>query len=328
MQDKWASLVHGRPSHISTIDWAVHSLTEQDFPESFADEDDEDGSTEVVNGRSIFTCMTSLAVILSEILSTLYSGTADEEAVRQCSNATTHVLMKAKPLQIKLKEWYSEMPGCLVIEHVKVRKLSSSGYLAYWATEITLHRCIARTLPFCSDPNLVSICHTAALTRSKSAMDFVKSLKAEHWQSFWYFASEFSFGLIGLFEILVSNSVGTGHDPSESIIRLNQYRWSLRMASQNAVFLEKSIAMMNTASADQSTRKRSLQGSKPRPREGVTRVVQSLHPEMELMHTDTLIGEDIQRPQWSPAQAPVMDEFQTDYDQVSWQDDLYDIGFH
>ena len=26
MQDKWASLAHGRPSHIFTVDWAVHSL--------------------------------------------------------------------------------------------------------------------------------------------------------------------------------------------------------------------------------------------------------------------------------------------------------------
>ena len=208
------------------------------------------------------------------------------------------------------------MPGCLGIEHVKIRKLSSSGYLhlAYWATEITLHRGIARTLPFCSDSHLVSIYHAAALARSKSAMEFVKSLKPEHWQSFWYFASEFSFGLIGLFEILVSNSVGTGHDPSEIITKLDQYRWSLKLASQNAVFLEKSIAMMNTASADQPTRKRSLQGSKPRPREEYTRVDQSLHPARGLMQTDIPIDEDIQRPQWSPGQAPVMDEFQTEYD--------------
>ena len=29
-------------------------------------------------------------------------------------------------------------------------------------------------------------------------MEFVKSLRPEHWQSFWYFASEFNFGLIGV----------------------------------------------------------------------------------------------------------------------------------
>ena len=331
MQDKWASLVHGRPSHISATDWAVHSLNDQDFPESFADEDDEDGSTEVVKGRSLFTCMTSLTIILSEILSTLYSGMSEEETVRQSSDATTHVLAKAKPLQIRLKEWYSGLPGYLSTEHVKIRKLSSNGYLhlAYWATEITLHRCIARTLPFCSDPYLVSICHSAALTRSKSAMDFVKSLKPEHWQSFWYFASEFSFGLIGVFETLVSSSVvDTGHDPSESIVRLDQYRWSLKMASQNAAFLEKSIAMVNTASADQPMiKKQSLQSSDLYSGGEGTRIDESSHQTEELSRIDGPFDEDFQRVQWPPAQAQIMDDFRTDYDQVSWgQDAFFDIG--
>ncbi len=329
MQDKWASLVHGRPSHISATDWAVQSLNDQDFPESFADEDDEDGSTEVVKGRSLFTCMTSLTIILSEILSTLYSGTAEEEIVRQSSDATTHVLMKAKPLQIKLKEWYSNLPECLSVEHVKVRKLSSSGYLhlAYWASEITLHRCIARTLPFCSEPHLVSICHSAAVARSKSAMDFVKSLKPEHWQSFWYFASEFSFGLIGVFETLVSISIGPGHDHSESITRLDQYRWSLKMASQNAVFLEKSIAMVNTASADQWTKRRSLQSSDTFS--GTEDMRGDLnHGTMEPSHIDKPFHEDFHRAQWPPTQAQGMDEFQPEYDEVSWgQDAFFDIGF-
>ena len=326
MQDKWASLVHGRPSHISVTEWALHSLNDQDFPENFADEDDEDGSTEVVKGRSIFTCMTSLTIILSEILSTLYSGTAEEESIRQSSDATTHVLIKAKPLQIRLKEWYSGLPVCLSIEHVKVRKLSSSGYLhlAYWATEITLHRCIARTLPFCSDPHLVSICHSAALARSKSAMDFVKSLKPEHWQSFWYFASEFNFGLIGVFETLVSSSVGTRYDPSESILRLDQYRWSLKMASQNAVFLDKSIAMVDTASADHSTKRRSLQSSDPCSGGEDTRLGQSNHRTMETTRIDRPIDDDFQPVEWPPAQTQVLEDFQTDYDQLSsWGQDAF-----
>lgn len=328
MQDKWASLVHGRPSHISATDWAVQPLNDQDFPESFADEDDKDGSTEVVKGRSIFMSMTSLTIILSEILSTLYSGTAEEETVRQPSNATTYVLMKAKPLQIRLKEWYSSLPESLSIEHVKIRKLSSSGYLhlAYWASEITLHRCIARTLRFCSDPHLVSICHSASLARSKSAMDFVRSLKPEHWQSFWYFASEFSFGLIGVFETLVSSCVGVGNDLSESIVRLDQYRWSLKMASQNAVFLEKSIAMVDTASANQLIKGRTLQSSIPCSEREDTQDQPNVRS-MEPSHIDRLLDEDTQRVQWPPGQVQDMEEFQTDYDQIPWgQDAFFDFG--
>ena len=330
MQDKWASLVHGRPSHIAASDWTVHPPNDQDFPENFADEDDEDGSTEVVKGRSLFMCMTSLTVILSEVLSTLYSGTAAEETDRQSSDATTHVLMKVKPLQIKLKEWYSDIPVCLGIEHVKIRKLSSSGYLhlAYWTTEITLHRCIARTLPFCPDPQLVSICHSAALARSKPAMDFVKSLKPEHWQSFWYFASEYSFGLIGVFETLVSSSISSGHDHSESITRLDQYQWSLKMASQNAVFLNKSIAMVNIASANQSIKRPSLQSSDPCSGGEYTWVDESSHRTTELNYVDRSLDEEFQLVQWPLAQDQFTDKFQRDYSQASWdQDNIIDTGF-
>ena len=330
MQDKWASLVHGRPSHISPTDWAVPSLTDQDFPESFADEDDEDGSTEVVKGRSLFTHMASLTVILSEILSTLYSGTAEEEIIRQNSNATTYILMKAKPLQMTLKEWYSNLPKSLSIEDVKVRKLSSSGYLhlAYWATQITLHRCIARTLWFCSDPEIIKICHSAALARSRSAMEFVKSLRPEHWQSFWFFASEFSFGLIGVFETLVSNYVSSGHDRSESIVKLDEYRWTLKMASQSAVFLEKSIAMVNAASADQSIKKRSLQNNDPHTGEERTRIDQSNNQMRDSSHINGPLDEDFQQIQWSQSQPQVTEEFQPDYDQAYWdQDAFFDAGF-
>jgi hypothetical protein len=68
VQDKWGSLVHGRPSHIPTTDWAVKPLSESDFPESAADEDDEDGSTEVEKGRTLFCEMITLTEILAIIL--------------------------------------------------------------------------------------------------------------------------------------------------------------------------------------------------------------------------------------------------------------------
>ena len=246
MQDKWASLVHGRPSHISKTDWRVKPLVESDFPENFADENDEEGSTEVEKGRVLFTRMVSLTEILSDILTSLYSGLAEEDNETR-PNATTWVLMKAKPLQLRLKEWYASLPQCLSIEQIKVKKLSSSGYLhlAYWATEITLHRCIIRTLATCPDPELVVICQNAAIARSKSAMDSVSDLRPEHWQSFWYFASEFGFGLLGVFEILLSTSLVSEGDISASRSRLDQYQWTLKISKKNAGFLDRSIAMID-----------------------------------------------------------------------------------
>ncbi|KAG8529177.1 uncharacterized protein KY384_005812 [Bacidia gigantensis] len=251
MQDKWASLVQGRPSHIIIADWSVEPLVEQDFPENFADENDEEGSTEVEKGRILFTSMVSLTQILSGVLASLYSAIAESD-IRNSSDATTGALMKAKPLQIRLKEWYADLPQCLNIEQVKFRKLSSSGYLllAYWATEITLHRAIVRTLATCANPELVSICRQAALARSMSSMAFVKALKPEHWQSFWYFASEYSLGLIGIFEALVSTTLESTKDLESSVDRLDQYQWTLKMSKHTAGFLDKSIAMIGPAAKD------------------------------------------------------------------------------
>ena len=249
MQDKWCSLIQGRPSHIFKADWRVQPLVEQDFPENFTDENEEQGSTEVEKGRTLYTCMVSLTEILSDILVSLYSGTNEEHVIQQYPNETTQILMQAKPLQIRLKEWYARLPQCLSIERIKLRKLSSSGYLhlAYWATETALHRCIVRTLPTCSDPDLIRICQQAATARVESAMDFVRSLRPEHWESFWYFASEFNFGLIGLFETLLSTTLVSENDIATSMSRLDQYLWTLKMAKKNAGFLDRSISMIDLA---------------------------------------------------------------------------------
>ena len=63
------SLAHGRPSHILDDDWTVEQLTNADFPENSADEDDLEGSAEVESGRLSFKWMVSLSQILSDILS-------------------------------------------------------------------------------------------------------------------------------------------------------------------------------------------------------------------------------------------------------------------
>ena len=327
MQDKWASLVHGRPSHIFATDWAVIGLNDQDFPESFADEDDNDGSTEVVNGRNLFTYMTSLTIILSEILTTFYSGNVAEEIVRQGPDATNYVLVKAKPLQIRLRGWYTAVPGYLNTEQIKIRKLSSSGYLhlAYWATEITLHRCIVRTLSSCSNAHLVSICYSAASARSKSAIEFVESLKPEHWQSFWYFASEFNFGLIGLFEALVSHSTDIRPDSKDGISMMDRYRWSLIMASRNAGFLKGSLEMLDTVAADNPVKEGGLGSNASCFGAQETRVGRLDHQVPTPRCHYSPLDDQLQDDQWPLIQSQVLGEFPMDHDQLSWsQDGLFE----
>jgi hypothetical protein len=127
MQDKWGSLIYGRPSQIHDSNWAVKTVSEHDFPENAMDEDEEEGSTEVNKGMILFTQMIVLTRILSEILDTFYSLKAMQEIENEGRNGTQLILEKAKPLQIKLREWFATLPECLRMDSTKVMKLSSTG---------------------------------------------------------------------------------------------------------------------------------------------------------------------------------------------------------
>jgi hypothetical protein len=120
------SLVHGRPSHITKADWDVVSLQEDDFPESAADEDDEDGSAEVEKG-TLFCEMIKLTEILSLVLSNFYTLTAEREFEERAQEGIRFLLEKAKPIQLSLRQWHSELPASLKMESIVMRKLSSTG---------------------------------------------------------------------------------------------------------------------------------------------------------------------------------------------------------
>ena len=267
MQDTWGSLIHGRPSHITTANWAVTSLQEDDFPENAADEDDEDGSTEVEKGRTLFCQMIKLTEILSLVLSTFYTLQAEKEFNQHLQEGVRWILEKAKPIQISLRQWYSDLPSCLKMENIPMRKLSSTGmhtcfstepygmgslfsgylHLGYYAVEITLHRRIIRSLSFVDDPSLRVICRQAAQARLKSAMDFVQGLRPEHLQSFWYCASKYCFALVGTFISLLWVTAQDRDEADTYKSRLDEYRWMIRLSSKSAIFLEQAIGMLATS---------------------------------------------------------------------------------
>jgi hypothetical protein len=75
-------------------------------------------------------------------------------------------------------------------------------------------------------------------------MDFVQSLRPEHLQSFWYFASKYCFAVVGTF---ISLLWVTAQDKEEADLykaRLDEYRWMLRLSSKSADFLEQAISML------------------------------------------------------------------------------------
>ena len=162
MQDKWGALVHGRPSHIFASNWAVQPLTANDFPDVEWDDETDDGGEdrlEIERGRVLFGQMVQLSQILAEILDTFYTLQANQAVANAGTQGTQLVLSLAKPIQLKLKDWYGALPGVVRMDSTfqaggvsssssSSNRLSSIGYLhlAYFATEITLHRRIIRSI--------------------------------------------------------------------------------------------------------------------------------------------------------------------------------------
>lgn len=125
MQDKWGALTHGRPSHITKANWAVPSVQADDFPDSAEDESDDEGVSETEKGRMLFEQMIVLSGIMADVLETFFTLGAQDGLVGR--GGTNRVLEKAKPIQIRLKEWFTRLPECLRMDASRVRKLSSNG---------------------------------------------------------------------------------------------------------------------------------------------------------------------------------------------------------
>lgn len=264
MQDKWGALVHGRPSHLFATQWAVQPLGANDFPDVEWDEDDVDAKQDIEKGRTLFMQMIQLSQILAEILETFYTLQAMQNVINAGAQGTHLVLSLAKPIQLKLKEWYAALPASIRMDSTyqtpvansMPSRLSSIGYLhlGYFATEITLHRRIVRSLATthpgpssphdppnmaaspsgspASDNYVLHICRNAAKARLISAMDFVNRLTPSHLRSFWYFASKTNFALIGTFGSLLW-ATSPGREEAEWYRRrLGEYRWTLSVSSK------------------------------------------------------------------------------------------------
>ena len=252
-------MVYGRPSNIRSDDWEVPPLEISDFPETSKDDDDEEGSEEIEKGRQTFMQMVSLTQIVADIIEQFFT----RKSIRR-KECLSVVLEKAKPIQIRLKDWYSKLPSSLSIDDTKPRRLSSVGYLhlAYYTAEITIHRAILRShvLP---DPNahLFDITRQAASTRFTAALKFIKRLKQEHFQSFWYFSSSISFAILGIFASILAVTSLDEVERKSYIALLAEYRWILRIndtgasltkygvsvLDANAQLLEQEMGPLNTA---------------------------------------------------------------------------------
>jgi hypothetical protein len=244
----------------------VQPLNPNDFPDVEWDENDVEERMEIERGRVLFGQMVNLSQVLAEILETFYTLQASHAAANAGVQATQLILSLAKPIQLKLKEWYSGLPAVVRMDSNfqsslnQPHRLSSIGYLhlAYFAAEITLHRRIIRSMDSAAaatasctstsptgtnpalngggsrgvDPYIQHICRSAAKARLISAMDFVNRLTPSHLRSFWYFASKTNFALIGTFGSLLWATSPGREEADWYRRRLGEYRWTLSVSSK------------------------------------------------------------------------------------------------
>lgn len=235
VEDKWLSLKNSRPSHINSNNWMIVQLLEEDFPEKHGDGDLKEGSSDIDNGKKMFKSFIDLSMILSDILDQFYSMRAmhDITDVQQ-------VLKIAKPLQLRLRNWYHALPVELQMVSVQPRKLCSNGniQLAYFATELSLHRKIStiiyqQIVAGNSPPKeLVTVCRTAAKTRLLGSIEFVRDLKPEHIHSFWHSSAASNFTLIGTFAALLFISAPDEEEANFYRDQIFNYRWILKISSK------------------------------------------------------------------------------------------------
>lgn len=136
MQDKWVALVEGRPALISNLNWMVTMCQPRDFPEY--QEHEEEGSSEVEKGRTIFIQMIKLTLILSDLLDSVFSLRAHHD-INKSPDPLRALLHTVQPLQERLKQWYGNMRETLRMDNATAMKLSSAGKIALPSKIIVCH---------------------------------------------------------------------------------------------------------------------------------------------------------------------------------------------
>lgn len=245
-QDKWTTMLHGSPAQMTEANWMVNDLLLDDFDVVATAENTENRN----HGAILFMQMLVLSQLLANVLDTFYTLSAEAEVRSSAHDGLRVVLERAKPVQIKLKDWFSNLSPDLKMDAQDESQAAYNGilHLAYFATEIALHRCIIRaSVAPGTDTYVAHICRSAAKTRLISAMDFVNRLRPLHFKFSWPLASISHFGLIGSFGVLLRATAPTREEASFYRARLEEYRWTLSVSSRSADFLDSAIHLLDTS---------------------------------------------------------------------------------
>lgn len=138
MQDKWSSLIHGRPSHIFGPNWAVKPIDDDDFREEgdgyeTRSEEGDIQQEENQRGQILFAQMIALTQIMAEVMDTFYTQVAIQDFANAGKNSTDLIIARAKPVQIKLRQWHERLPECVKMNAKSRSNLSSLGAISsFW----------------------------------------------------------------------------------------------------------------------------------------------------------------------------------------------------
>ncbi|EXJ86695.1 hypothetical protein A1O3_03648 [Capronia epimyces CBS 606.96] len=240
-QDKWHAFETGKPFLINNANWEVQRITEQDFPEQ--SEYEQEGSSDVEKGRLLFCQQVYLSEILGDILEDILSMRATTEVACAGEHGLELLLQKTKPLQARLRQWFTDISVHLSMDPTTVNKLSSVGSLrlAYVATEMSLHRQILLTLPNCIDGPLTEVCRKSAGERFQFAINLVESLKPNHLVSFWYSMTAHNLVLAGEFGCYLYLTETRFEQRQLYLSQLRQYRWLLTMNNSGSAYIRQAL---------------------------------------------------------------------------------------
>ncbi|KAK9476902.1 fungal-specific transcription factor domain-containing protein [Lipomyces japonicus] len=275
IQDKWMALTCGRPSYIHKINWIVPEINDDNFPDDEItmtnDEESDDpiysasmeGSVNRETGKIMFIQLIALTQILSDILDEFHSASSMNDFYSDNNNNNNNsssndcndeqkikkLLSKARPLQIRLKDWLEQLPECLRMENITRGELSANGnlHLAYHAAQIALFRPILRALSKIDRDQsmtmyeIYGMVYRSAFAEFISAVEFVNNLKPQHIQTFWYAASKNNFAIIVTFGTLLMMTASTDAERAACLEKLSEFQWTLKINVHGADFLQHAI---------------------------------------------------------------------------------------
>ena len=175
-QEKWIALNIGRSSHIMPDDWDVNPLTQDDF--ELAEGSDDRAYSEH------FIQLSALTEIVDDMLRSLFSI----KATRKLCTSLDLTLEVARPLRVRLNQWYQELPPNLLstVRASYGQDLNAQGglHLAYITAKIQLFRAMLRPA---SEPDAyaTTALRTGAIAMGKELFEFVESLDTNHMEAFW-----------------------------------------------------------------------------------------------------------------------------------------------